>query len=87
MMGLKLDQLPDRKPVKLTITVSPQLANDLEFYADIYRQNYGRQENVQDLIPFMLENFINSDVGFKKARKQFSKDTSMPSTENQRKET
>ena len=86
-MGLKLEQLPDRKPVKLTITVSPQLANDLEFYADIYRRNYGRQESVQDLIPFMLENFINSDAGFKKARKQFPKDASMPSTENQRKET
>jgi len=37
-------------------------------YAEIYRRTYGQKEGVAELIPFMLEAFLNADHGFKRAR-------------------
>lgn len=70
MAGLKLGKLPDRKTVKFTFTASVQLSNLLEEYAILYEKAYGRRETAAGLIPFMLEAFINSDIGFRKARKE-----------------
>jgi hypothetical protein len=66
---LKLGKLPDRTPVRIVITVSPDLNRDLVAYAEAYRQAYGHAEAVADLIPSMLEVFLASDRGFAKARK------------------
>ena len=68
-MTLKLDKLPDREPAKVTFTASPELKAALTDYAEIYRRTYGHKEGVADLIPFMLEAFMNADPGFKRARK------------------
>ncbi len=68
-MTLKLDKLPDRDPAKITFTASPELKAALSDYAEIYRRTYGHKEGVADLIPFMLEAFMNADPGFKRARK------------------
>lgn len=68
-MTLKLDKLPDRDPAKITFTASPKLKAALSDYAEIYRRTYGLKEGVADLIPFMLEAFMNADPGFKRARK------------------
>ena len=68
-MTLKLDKLPDREAVKITFTASPELKTALTDYAEIYRRTYGHKEGVADLIPFMLEAFMNADPGFKRARK------------------
>lgn len=68
-MTLKLDKLPDREPAKITFTASPELKAALGDYAEIYRRTYGHKEGVADLIPFMLEAFMNADPGFKRARK------------------
>jgi len=35
---LKLGKLPDRTPVRIVITVSPDLNRDLVAYAEAYRQ-------------------------------------------------
>ncbi len=70
MAGLRLDRLPDRSPVKIAITVTPELNDALKDYAEIYRRSYGQKESVAELIPFMLEAFINADAGFRKARKE-----------------
>lgn len=70
MSGLKLGKLPNRTPVKITITVSPDLDQALRDYAAIYRATYGEAETVADLIPFMLTGFLESDRGFARARKQ-----------------
>ncbi len=70
MSGLKLGKLPDRTPVKITITVGPDLNQALRDYAAIYRATYGEAESVADLIPFMLSSFLDSDRGFARARKQ-----------------
>lgn len=65
---LKLGKLPDRTPVRIVITVSPDLARDLAAYAEAYRQAYGQAEAVADLIPPMLAAFLASDRGFARAR-------------------
>ena len=69
MTTLKLEKLPDRKPVKYSIAVSPELSRALTDYAEIYRRLHGQKESVEDLIPFMLARFIKTDAGFKRARK------------------
>ena len=67
---LKLTQLPDRIPVKLTITLQPDLKKALDDYAALYARTYGAQEPVAELVPFMLESFLKTDAGFRKGRKE-----------------
>lgn len=67
---LKLAKLPDRKPVKITITVSAELNQALCDYQKLYIATYGASEKIADLIPFMLEAFLDSDRAFAKARKK-----------------
>ena len=69
-ISLRLPQLPDRKSVKLTISIWPELHEALNDYAELYRQAYGTQENTKELIPFILEAFLNADAGYKKARRK-----------------
>jgi len=79
-MTLKLDKLPDRDAVKITFTASPELKAALNDYAEIYRRAYGQKESVADIIPFMLEAFMNADPGFKRARKQIDDARPSPTT-------
>jgi hypothetical protein len=69
MPQLKLAKLPDRTPVKFSITVSPELAQALRDYAAQYERQFGVQENITALVPFMLAAFIESDAGFRKAKR------------------
>ena len=66
---LKLAQLPDRIPIKLTITLQPDLKKALDDYASMYSKTYGADEPVAELVPFMLESFLKADAGFRKGRK------------------
>ena len=50
MSALRLAQLPDRVPVKLAITVQPELKKALDDYALLYARNYGAEESVVELI-------------------------------------
>lgn len=70
MPDLKLAKLPDRTPVKINITVSPELSNALQAYAELYRETYGAAEPVPALIPYMLESFLAGDRGFAKTRRE-----------------
>ena len=67
---LKLTQLPDRVPVKLTITLLPDVKKALDDYAALYARTYGAEESVAELVPFMLESFLKADAGFRKGRKE-----------------
>lgn len=69
MSDLKLEKLPDRTPVKLTITVTPGLNRALQAYSELYRETYGQAEPVIELIPYMLESFLASDRSYAKALK------------------
>lgn len=68
MPDLKLARLPDRTPVKLTVQITPDLSQALADYAALYRETYGQDEGLADLIPPMLQAFIDSDRAFIKAR-------------------
>ncbi len=61
MADLRLAKLPDRTPVKITISVLPDLKRALDEYAAAYAECYGQRESVVDLIPFMLSGFLESD--------------------------
>jgi hypothetical protein len=69
-MTLKLDKLPDRESTKISFTADAELKAALNDYAEIYRRSYGQKESVIDLIPFMLEAFMNADHSFKRARRE-----------------
>jgi hypothetical protein len=69
MPELRLSKLPDRTPVKISISVAPDLHAALTAYADTYQATYGSAESVAELIPYMLAAFIESDGGFRKARR------------------
>lgn len=68
MPELKLQKLPDRTPVKLTISITPDLNQALADYARLYAEVYGREEGIADLIPAMLAAFLDSDRAFLRHR-------------------
>jgi hypothetical protein len=71
MPDLKLAKLPDRTPVKITFKALPDLVQMLNDYCAVYRAVYRQpDETVEELIPFMLAAFMETDPQFKKARKQ-----------------
>jgi hypothetical protein len=70
MPEMKLPKLPDRAPVKMSISLQPELNRRLLAYAECYRDIYGEAESVAELIPYMLEMFIKSDRVFVKRPKQ-----------------
>lgn len=72
MTNLKLAKLPDRTPVKLTISIAPALHRALGEYADAYEAAYGQREAVVDLIPFMLASFVEADRAFVRVRSERS---------------
>jgi hypothetical protein len=69
VVAIKLERLPDRTPVKITITVSPELNRALADYAQAYEAAYGQAEPVAELIPAMLAAFLDNDRGFVRARR------------------
>lgn len=70
MPELKLAKLPDRTPVKLTVTVMPDLHQALIDYASVYKETYGQEEPLSELVPMMLAHFLQSDREFTRRRKE-----------------
>jgi len=64
MSGIRLARLPDRTPVKLAVSVMPDLHQRLVDYAQAYREAYGVEEQVADLVPAMLAAFLDSARSF-----------------------
>lgn len=69
---LKMSELPDTKPTKRTISLTPDLDADVEAYAKVYEQAYGKKADANTLIPVMIAGYLASDAGFKKARKELA---------------
>ena len=67
---MKLGKLPDRTPVKMNVVLTPSLAKRVREYADFYAETYGNKEEVVELIPFILEAFLDGDTAFKKEKKK-----------------
>jgi hypothetical protein len=70
---MKLSRLPDRNPVRLTISVMPDLNGALVAYAEAYKSAYGEAASVTDLIPEMLKGYLASDREFTNGRKSGDK--------------
>lgn len=77
MAEMKLGKLPDRTPVKHTITVQPVLHKRLLEYAAMYNEthNQGDPEELEALIPYMLEAFLGSDRAFARRLKEQKRET------------
>ena len=69
MGDIKLGRLPDRTPVKLALSVSPELHRSLSDYADFYDEAYGEAKPLGDLVPAMLEGFLAGDRAFQRRQR------------------
>ena len=78
MPSLKLPKLPERAPIKITIAINPDLYRALQAYTALYRQAYGEEEELSALVPYMLEQFLNSDREFTRTRRASSTPKSKP---------
>lgn len=74
MTKLKLDALPDDKPVKVTVALPAQVHRDLVAYAKVLeRQNGQTVAEPAKLITPMVERFMATDRGFAKLRREVPK--------------
>jgi len=69
MAGLKLGRLPKAGLVRMTISISEPLKEELEHYAAEHSRLY-EPVDAATLIPHMLESFIRSDRGYRSRRAQ-----------------
>ena len=75
MMKLKLGPIPDDKLVRLTITVSAELATLLRTYADAVGSGNSKPVTVERIIPPILERFIRTDRAFMRTRRHVTQST------------
>ena len=66
---LRIAKLPNLTPVKLTVSLDPEVHQMLEDYACIYSDSYGEAVKPAELVPSMISGFLATDIGFKRARK------------------
>ncbi len=69
MTKLKLSDIRDDKPVKLSIDLPAQTHRDLAAYAEILGRENGQTLEPAKLVAPMLERFMKTDRGFAKLRK------------------
>lgn len=70
MTRLKLADLADEKPVRLTVEVSARLHRDLLAYAAVLNGGDAKSAPTPErLIPPMIERFIATDRSFAKTRR------------------
>ena len=84
MSKLKLGDIRDDKPVKLTVELPAQVHRDLTVYAEILGAENGNKLEPVKLIAPMLERFMKTDREFVKARRmrqQLRKPTSQPGSD------
>ena len=67
--ALRVAKLPNLTPVKLTVSLEPEVHQMLKDYARIYGDSYGETVKPAQLIPSMITGFLATDNGFKRARK------------------
>ena len=79
---LRLGPLPKLESTKLTFACPASLKADLDRYASLHVQTYGKAVDAVTLIPHMLEAFIGRDRGFRAQshmqQKRATRDTTSP---------
>lgn len=71
-MNLKIGALPDRTPVKVALSLPPDVHAALQDYAAIHTKDFGSEATVSDLAALMIERFLDSDAAFKRERKKWN---------------
>lgn len=69
MADLKLGKLPNRTPVKLMLSIMPDVEDALGDYATIYNTRNSVEASPADLGASMIEHFLLNDREFVAARK------------------
>lgn len=70
MTRLKLADLADEKPVRVTVELSSRLHRELIAYAVAINGGEAKgAPTIERIVPPMLERFVSSDRGFAKVRK------------------
>lgn len=70
MSKLKLGNIRDDKPVKVTVELSAKVHRDLTAYAEILGKETGQNLDSSKLIAPMLERFMTTDRGFAKLKRE-----------------
>lgn len=71
MTRLKLADLADEKPVRLTVEMSARLHRELQAYAiALNAGELNGAPGAQRLIPLMIERFIASDRSYARSRRR-----------------
>jgi len=68
-MDLKIRELPDEKPVKMTVALPADIHRDLLAYAALFSGSDGTMDPARLVAP-MLWQFMMSDKGFARARRK-----------------
>ncbi|WP_375208138.1 DUF2274 domain-containing protein [Hyphococcus sp.] len=68
-MSLKLGPIPERAPIKLNISLAPSVHEALVDYAALHERAYGAKASIPEVAALMIENFLESDRSFRRARK------------------
>ncbi|WP_034160759.1 DUF2274 domain-containing protein [Sphingomonas sp. ERG5] len=61
MAEVRLAKLPERIPVKLAISIMPDLHQRLQHYAAAYAEAYQSEEPLTERVPAMLAAFLDGD--------------------------
>jgi hypothetical protein len=69
MTELKIRELPNEKPVKMTVALPPDVYCDLLAYVALLSCNDGVMDPARLVAP-MLRQFMMSDKGFARARRK-----------------
>ena len=80
MSAIRLPRLPERTPIKVTISIMPEVHQLLSEYGVFYAEIYGKEEALADLVPAMVTSFIEADKAFAKARPRLC--PPLPKSEN-----
>lgn len=72
MTKLRLSTIPDDKPVKITVELPAAIHRDLVAYAEVLARISGEATppDPAKLVAPMLQRFMATDKGFRKARRQ-----------------
>jgi hypothetical protein len=68
-MSLKIGPVPDRAPVKISLSLTPETHEALLDYAAIHAREHAQEAPIAALAVLMIERFLESDAAFKRARK------------------
>jgi hypothetical protein len=66
---LKISEILDDKPIKLTIELPAAVHRDLIAYSDVLGRETGKSVDIVKLAPAMLARFMSTDRAFLKARR------------------